>query len=107
MENHILGTRKRICIDKHDILKKLFLTPSFRNNPLGTSLEVQWLRLLTFSTEGEGLIPRWESKIPRAMWRGQKKKPRIKTTLCISSGHHNQIPQNGRLLFLTFVEAGV
>ena len=37
----------------------------------------------------------------------KKKKTRIKITLCISSGHHNQIPQNGRLLFLTVVEAGV
>ena len=34
----------------------------------GNSLAVQWLRLLTFTAEGQGLIPGWGAKIPQAVW---------------------------------------
>ena len=40
----------------------------------GTSLMVQWLRLSAPPARGAGLIPGWRTKIPRALWRGQKKK---------------------------------
>ena len=39
----------------------------------GSSLDVQWLRLCTSSAGGEGLIPGYESKIPRALQHGQEK----------------------------------
>ena len=34
---------------------------------------VQWLGLRAFTSEGVGSIPGWGTKIPHAMWRGQKK----------------------------------
>ena len=34
----------------------------------GTSLAVQWLRLLTASAEGMGSIPGWGAKTPQASW---------------------------------------
>ena len=43
----------------------------------GTSLVVQWLRLCTSTAWGTGSIPGQGTKIPRAMWHGQKKKKRI------------------------------
>ena len=39
---------------------------------LGTSLAVQCLRLCTSTAGGTGSTPGWETKIPHAMWRGQK-----------------------------------
>ena len=39
-----------------------------------TSLAVQWLRPLTSSAEGMGLIPDWRTKTPQAMQHSQKKK---------------------------------
>ena len=41
----------------------------------GNSLAVQWLGLHAFTTEGLGSIPGWGTKIPQAMWRGQKNPP--------------------------------
>ena len=35
---------------------------------------VQWLRLRAFTAEGAGSIPGQETKIPQAVWHGQKKK---------------------------------
>ena len=43
----------------------------FRYVSFGTSLVVQGLRL---HASNAGLIPGWETKIPHAMWCGQKKK---------------------------------
>ena len=40
----------------------------------GNSLEVQWLRLHTFISEGTGSIPGWRTKILKAMQCSQKKK---------------------------------
>ena len=46
-----------------------------------------WLGLWAFTAEGEGLIPNWETKIPQAVWRDQKKflikilKAKMKSTL--------------------------
>ena len=65
---------------KHEckIKNKKFLLPikspklDFIENKQGTSLVVQWLRLHASNAGGAGLIPGWETKIPRAMWRGQK-----------------------------------
>ena len=42
-----------------------------------TSLAVQWLRPLTSSAEGMGLIPDWRTKTPQAMQHSQKKKKSI------------------------------
>ena len=42
-------------------------------NISGTSLAAQWLRLRTSSTGGMGSIPGLGTKIPYAMWHGQKK----------------------------------
>ena len=40
----------------------------------GNSLAVQWLGRCTFTAEGPGSIPGRGTKIPQALWRGQKKK---------------------------------
>ena len=37
-----------------------------------TSLMVQWLRLHAANTEGAGLSPGWETKIPRGLWHNRK-----------------------------------
>ena len=52
-------------------------TPSQRrqlelNELLGTSLEVQRLRLCAFSARGTSLIPGWGTSIPYAVWHDQK-----------------------------------
>ena len=41
---------------------------------LGNSLVVQWLGLRAFTAEGSGSIPGQGTKIPQAVWQGQKKK---------------------------------
>ena len=43
----------------------------------GNSLEVQQLGLQAFPTLGTGLIPGQGTKIPQAVWHGQKKKRKI------------------------------
>ena len=43
---------------------------------LGTSLAVQWLGLRVSTVGGAGSIHGWGTKIPHAMWRGQRKKKR-------------------------------
>ena len=40
----------------------------------GTSLEVQWLRLLASNAGGAGSIPGQGTKIPHVAWHGQKLK---------------------------------
>ena len=46
---------------------------------MGTSLEVQWLRLCPHNAEGVvSPIPDWGTKIPNAIWPGQKNKFGIK-----------------------------
>ena len=47
---------------------------SSRNKSIGTSLEVQWLRLHASNAGGTCSIPGWGTKIPHAAWHGQKKK---------------------------------
>ena len=37
------------------------------------SLTVQWLGLHAFTAEGSGSVPGWGTKIPQAVWHGQKK----------------------------------
>ena len=44
---------------------------------VGTSLVVQWLRLLTSTSEGMGLIPGWGTKILHALWHSKKKKENV------------------------------
>ena len=44
-----------------------------------TSLAVQWLKPLTSSAEGMGLIPDWRTKTPQAMQHSQKKKKKAYT----------------------------
>ena len=44
---------------------------------MGTSLVAQWLRLCTSTEGGAGSIPGGETKIPHAMWHGQKKKKQV------------------------------
>ena len=39
---------------------------------LGTSLVVQWLGLHIFTAKGPGSVPGQGTKIPQAMWHGQK-----------------------------------
>ena len=43
-------------------------------SPQGNSLTIQWLRFLTFTAEGQGLIPDQETMIPHAPWYGGEKK---------------------------------
>ena len=45
----------------------------------GTSLAVQWLRLHASTAGGTGSIPGCGTKIPHAMWHGQKKKKKKKS----------------------------
>ena len=49
-----------------------------------TSLLVQWLGLLASTTQGVGLIPGMGTKIPHAMWCGQKKKDALSAHLWLS-----------------------
>ena len=44
------------------------------NVKIGTSLEVQWLRLSASTAGGTGSIPDRGTKIPQAAWRGQNNK---------------------------------
>ena len=46
----------------------------FEEVALGISLVVQWLRLHASTAEGLGSIPGQGTKIPHAVWYGQKKK---------------------------------
>jgi len=46
----------------------------FFKTVLGTSLEVQWLRLLASNAKGQGLIPGQGTIIPHAVQHGQKRK---------------------------------
>ena len=39
----------------------------------GNSLVVQWLGLRTLTAKDLGLIPGWGTKMPQAVWHGQKK----------------------------------
>ena len=48
---------------------------------LGTSLVVQWLRLLAPNAGGMGPIPGQGTKIPQATWRDQKKEKRKEDSL--------------------------
>ena len=57
-----------------------------KKTSIGASLVVQWLGLHTFTAGGTGLIPALGTKIPHAMWYGQKahkkkKKRERETTL--------------------------
>ena len=47
-------------------------TVVFKKKTAGTSLAFQWLRLCASTTEAEGSIPGWETKIPHAAWSSQK-----------------------------------
>lgn len=42
--------------------------------PQGNSLTIQGLRFLTFTAEGQGLIPDQETAMPQAPWYGGEKK---------------------------------
>ena len=42
----------------------------------GNSLAVQWLGLHAFTAEGEGSIPGWGTRVPKAAWCRKKKKPK-------------------------------
>ena len=59
-------------------LQSLFMGPAKtnlpQNEPLGTSLVVQWLRLCASTSWGTGLIPGWGTKIPHAERCSQKLK---------------------------------
>ena len=45
---------------------------SILNSKIGTSLMVQWLRLLASNARGTGSIPSWVTKIPHALCHGKK-----------------------------------
>ena len=47
--------------------KKTYIKNEYR-----TSRVVQWLRLWAFNAGGKGLIPGWGTKVPHAVWCGQK-----------------------------------
>ena len=53
--------------------KNIYYVSLYRSLP-GTCLVVQWLGLHGFSAMGPGSIPGWGTKIPQAVWQGQKKK---------------------------------
>ena len=50
-----------------------FLDMASKSQATGTSLVVQWLRLHASNAGGTGSIPGWGTKIPHALWSGQKK----------------------------------
>lgn len=52
----------------------LVLLQRIHDQHLGTSLDVQWLRLCAFTAVGMGLIPGRGNKMPPAAWHNQKKK---------------------------------
>ena len=86
--------RKKIS-KEIEALKKIPLLAYYTNSKnwlMGTSLEVQWLRLWTSTAGSMGSIPCQGTKILQAMWRGQKKKkrkkkPKIKTDWCVNCFH--------------------
>ena len=53
--------------------EKCFFTASIENNQWGNSPVAQWLELPILTAKGLGLIPGWGTKIPHAVWCGQKK----------------------------------
>ena len=53
---------------------------AIKRNKLGNSLLVQWLGLSAFTLLGLSSISGLGTKIPQAMWRGQKKKKKEQTT---------------------------
>ena len=62
--------------DGEPFLKKqrsLWSILSFKKSSFGTSLAVQWLRLHASTAGHTGLIPGRGTKIPHAVWDGQKK----------------------------------
>ena len=50
----------------------IFQNMTLKYDLFGTSLAAQWLRLCTSYTADTGLIPGQGTKIPYAVWRGQK-----------------------------------
>ena len=56
----------------------MYLKPTFKIKGSGTSLVVQWLRLPTPNAAGMSLILGQGTKIPHAVWHGQKKKKKFK-----------------------------
>ena len=60
-------------------------------------LRVQWLRLQASTARGVGLIPDWGTKIPYAMWYGQKKKYKngSSTRRSMTWGPGNKMPMGG------------
>ena len=47
--------------------------PPSKNPITGNSLAAQWLGFHTFTAKGVGSVPGQGTKIPQAMWCGQKK----------------------------------
>ena len=64
-----------------------------QRNICRTSLVVQWLRLYAPNAEGMGPIPGQGSKIPHAIWHGQKKSPQ-KTKKYMHSYVHCSVIHN-------------
>ena len=50
------------------------LLSSVKNEDVGTSLEVQWLRLCISNAGVKDSVSGWGTKIPRAAWQGQRGK---------------------------------
>ena len=52
-----------------------------KDGSTGNSWAIQWLGLYASTAEGKGLIPGQRTKIPQAVWHGQKK-PKTKQAQC-------------------------
>ena len=61
---------------------------TIKNKSQGTSLVVQWVRLGASTTGGTSSIPGQGTKIPHAMWQGQKKKIKIRARSASKENHN-------------------
>ena len=69
------GLAYRVRVEEPFLKKQrsLWSILSFKKSSFGTSLAVQWLRLHASTAGHTGLIPGRGTKIPHAVWDGQKK----------------------------------
>ena len=63
------GEKKNMRKNTNSYLKIIIL----KNMILGNSLAVQWLGVSALTAGGLCSIPGWGTKIPQAVWYGQKK----------------------------------
>ena len=78
-----------VCQKKNSYPQPMMLAQQWPHS--GTSLEVQWLRLCTFTAGAADSIPGWKIKILHAVWCGQINK-QINKTYHILTLRRNKLP---------------